>query len=249
MKRNESGRPSSVNKTKFMEVEVAWLVSGMRCKNGHFFTFQATTRTCNFWLLGNTVGVPSVWRSVCEPHAFQSGLGWASVLRNHLEQRVPLQSAFQACLPYCFSLVFRNEHHHCCCCVNRKLFLMCIMEEKESPLSVTWPERPKRRNFGPQDTANKVGARNSTIFNINTKMKIVIRILSTPIVRIAFSLTWRNVHPSSTTTCKVKRIATSNVMGKQQVISKVFQIYSRTLWESMQSHKNRGIPCQLSVNL
>lgn len=34
-------------------------------------------------------------------------------------------------------------------------------------------------------------------------------------------------------------------MGKWQVISKVFQMYSRTRWELMQSHKNREMPCRL----
>lgn len=50
LKHNENqpcGYQFNVNKTKCMEVQVSWKVSGMAC-------------TCNFWLLGNTVGVPSV---------------------------------------------------------------------------------------------------------------------------------------------------------------------------------------------
>lgn len=62
---------------------------------------------------------------------------------------------------------------------------------------------------------------------------------------MAFSLIWSNVHLSPTTTRKVSKIATSNVKEKQQVISKVFHVYSRRLWDSMQSHKNRVVPRRL----
>lgn len=129
------------NKTKWDAVRSAWRVIGTQRKGRRFFFFfftrHARTRTWNLALLGNAVGVPSVWRSVCDPRASQSGLGWASSLVNHLDRKFPLHSAFEASLPCFCALGVRNWHFNCRCCANKKLFLACITEEGAS--SFHWP--------------------------------------------------------------------------------------------------------------